>query len=64
MIVVVVGGGWAGYTAAESLSASADVDVTVLEASPRAAGGLAGGLPLKRSAHSELALCIDSTMRL
>ena len=41
--IVVVGGGWAGYTAAEALSASADCRVTLLEASPRAAGGLAGG---------------------
>jgi uncharacterized protein with NAD-binding domain and iron-sulfur cluster len=41
--VVVVGGGWAGYTAAEALSADPTVEVTLLEASPRAAGGLAGG---------------------
>ena len=40
--VVVVGGGWAGYTAAESL-ASSDCEVVLLEASPKAAGGLAGG---------------------
>ena len=41
--VVVVGGGWAGYTAAEALSADPSCEVTLLEASPRAAGGLAGG---------------------
>ena len=41
--VVVVGGGWAGYAAADALSASGDCHVTLLEASPRAAGGLAGG---------------------
>ena len=41
--VVVVGGGWAGYSAADALSASPDVRVTLLEASPRAAGGLAAG---------------------
>lgn len=39
--VVVIGGGWAGYSAAESLSASEDCRVTLLEAS--VAGGLAGG---------------------
>ena len=41
--VVVIGGGWAGYTAAEALSADESCKVTLLEASPRAAGGLAGG---------------------
>ncbi|KAL1496256.1 hypothetical protein AB1Y20_016219 [Prymnesium parvum] len=41
--VVIVGGGWAGYSAAESLSASADCHVTLLDASARSAGGLAGG---------------------
>ena len=41
--VGVVGGGWAGYTVADSLSSSPDVRVTLLEASPRASGGLAGG---------------------
>ena len=41
--VVVVGGGWAGYSVADSLSSSPDVRVTLLEASPRASGGLAGG---------------------
>ena len=41
--VIVVGGGWAGFTAAESVSASQrDVRVTLLDASP-SAGGLAGG---------------------
>ena len=41
--VVVIGGGWAGYTAAETLSASTNCEVVLLEASPKAAGGLAGG---------------------
>ena len=41
--VVIIGGGWAGYSAADSLSSSPDTQVTVLEASPRAAGGLARG---------------------
>ena len=41
--VVVVGGGWAGYSAAAALSTSPDVKVTILEASPKASGGLAGG---------------------
>ena len=40
--IVVVGGGWAGYTAAEALSADSNCRVTLLDASP-AAGGLAGG---------------------
>ena len=39
--VVVVGGGWAGYSTAAALSTSSDpVDVKILEASPRVAGGL------------------------
>ncbi|GMH58695.1 hypothetical protein TrRE_jg13525, partial [Triparma retinervis] len=42
--VVVIGGGWAGYSASSTLASSADVKVTVLEASPRnSGGGLAGG---------------------
>ena len=42
--IVVIGGGWAGYTAAEALSKSTDCQVTLLDAaSPKAAGGLAGG---------------------
>ena len=41
--VIVVGGGWAGYTTAAALSTSSDCSVTLLEASPRATGGLAGG---------------------
>ena len=47
--VVIVGGGWAGFSAADAL-ASADpttgqssVDITILDGSPRGAGGLAGG---------------------
>jgi len=40
--VVVVGGGWAGYTVADALSKSPGVRVTLLEASQNA-GGLAGG---------------------
>ena len=55
--VVVVGGGWAGYAAADALSASGDCHVTLLEASPRAAGGLAagwrtpGGRPVEAGIH-------------
>ncbi|GMI48655.1 hypothetical protein TrCOL_g10524 [Triparma columacea] len=44
--VVVIGGGWAGYSASSTLASSsgADVEVTILEASPRnSGGGLAGG---------------------
>ena len=55
--LVVVGGGWAGYAAADALSASGDCHVTLLEASPRAAGGLAagwrtpGGRPVEAGIH-------------
>jgi uncharacterized protein with NAD-binding domain and iron-sulfur cluster len=55
--VVVVGGGWAGYSACDALSASPDCKVTLLEASPRAAGGLAagwrtpGGRPVEAGIH-------------
>ena len=55
--VVVIGGGWAGYAAADALSASSDCRVTLLEASPRAAGGLAagwrtpGGRPVEAGIH-------------
>ena len=55
--IVVVGGGWAGYAAADALSASPDCRVTLLEASPRAAGGLAagwrtpGGRPVEAGIH-------------
>ena len=48
--VVVIGGGWAGFSAADSLSSTkelghsdAAVDVELLDASPRGPGGLAGG---------------------
>lgn len=41
--VVIVGGGWAGYAAADALSQSNAVEVTLLEASTRSKGGLAGG---------------------
>ena len=41
-VVVVVGGGWAGFSATEALSSS-DVEVVMLDASPRGQGGLAGG---------------------
>lgn len=42
--VVVIGGGWAGFSVADSLSYAADgVQVTLLDASPRGPGGLAGG---------------------
>lgn len=40
-----MGGGWAGFSAADALAAASasDVDVTILDGSPRGAGGLAGG---------------------
>ena len=43
--VVVVGGGWAGFSAADALvrAAGDDVLVTLLDAAPRGKGGLAGG---------------------
>ena len=41
--VVVVGGGWAGYSACESLSTNKNVEITLLDASSKAKGGLAGG---------------------
>lgn len=40
--VAIVGGGWAGYSAAESLSSNPNVNITLLDAS-KAKGGLAGG---------------------
>ena len=40
--VVIVGGGWAGYTAADSLSTDPTVKVTLLDAAKQG-GGLAGG---------------------
>jgi len=42
--VVVIGGGWAGFSTADALSGIGDdVQVELLDASPRGAGGLAGG---------------------
>jgi uncharacterized protein with NAD-binding domain and iron-sulfur cluster len=44
--VVVIGGGWAGFSAADALSVVEDgslVEVELLDASPRGQGGLAGG---------------------
>jgi len=46
--VVVVGGGWAGYSFCESISTNNisgdnDVEITLLDASKQAKGGLAGG---------------------
>ena len=44
--VVIVGGGWAGFSAADALAYSSntqDVKITLLDASPRGKGGLAGG---------------------
>jgi len=44
LTVVVVGGGWAGFSAADALSTStANIKVLLLDASPRGPGGLAGG---------------------
>ncbi|KAK1744141.1 hypothetical protein QTG54_004674 [Skeletonema marinoi] len=45
--VVVVGGGWAGYSCAESISYNNiednNVDIVLLDAAKQAKGGLAGG---------------------
>jgi NADPH-dependent 2,4-dienoyl-CoA reductase/sulfur reductase-like enzyme len=42
--VVIIGGGWAGFSAADALSASKDdVEIILLDASPRGPGGLAAG---------------------
>lgn len=44
--VAVIGGGWAGFSAADALSTVDDgssVEVVLLDASPRGQGGLAGG---------------------
>lgn len=41
--VVVVGGGWAGFSAADALASCPNTNVTLMDASPRGPGGLAGG---------------------
>jgi hypothetical protein len=42
--VVIIGGGWAGFSAADALITSPEaVEVELLDASPRGPGGLAGG---------------------
>ena len=41
--VVVVGGGWAGYSFCESISTNKNVEIILLDASKNAKGGLAGG---------------------
>ena len=50
--VVVIGGGWAGFSAADALSTarggSSSVQVELLDASPRGQGGLAGGWRTKK----------------
>ena len=54
---VVIGGGWAGFSAADALSTSQDdIEVTLLDASPRGSGGLAGGwrTPQGRSVEAGL----------
>ena len=57
--VVVIGGGWAGFSAADALATapSDSVDIVLLDASPRGAGGLAGswktqgGRPVEAGVH-------------
>ena len=57
--VVIIGGGWAGFSAADALAtAPADaVEIVLLDASPRGAGGLAGswstegGRPVEAGVH-------------
>ena len=57
--VVVIGGGWAGFSAADALATapSDSVDIILLDASPRGAGGLAGswktqgGRPVEAGVH-------------
>ena len=41
--VVIVGGGWAGFSAADAFGGDNDVEIDLLDASPRGPGGLAGG---------------------
>ena len=47
--IVVVGGGWAGYSFCESISTNEDVEIILLDASKQARGGLAGGYRDKSS---------------
>lgn len=47
--IVVVGGGWAGYSFCESISTNEDVEIILLDASKKARGGLAGGYRDKSS---------------
>lgn len=41
--VIVVGGGWAGFSAADALASDGNIQIDLLDASPRGPGGLAGG---------------------
>ena len=60
-VVAIVGGGWAGFSAADAISSSSkkNIQVVVLDASPRGPGGLAGsgwttpklGLPVEAGIH-------------
>ena len=43
LTVVVVGGGWAGFSAADALAPNKNVQIHLLDASPRGPGGLASG---------------------
>ena len=57
--VVVIGGGWAGFSAADALATAPpdSVEIIILDASPRGAGGLAGswktqgGRPVEAGVH-------------
>lgn len=57
--VVIIGGGWAGFSAADALATapSDSIDIVLLDASPRGAGGLAGswktqgGRPVEAGVH-------------
>lgn len=40
--IVIVGGGWAGFSAADALSTSPDAEIILLDASSQGPGGLAG----------------------
>jgi uncharacterized protein with NAD-binding domain and iron-sulfur cluster len=50
--IVIIGSGWAGYTAAESLSQNDNVSITLLDASKNS-GGLAGGFKTKTGRNVE-----------